>query len=65
MIKIDSGYKMPEGREKYPFKKMKVGQSFAIPKGKEASVRSSAYNQKSKKFRVLANGDGLRCWRIK
>lgn len=42
MIKIDKGIPIPEkGRFKYPYAAMKVGDSFAVPDGKNAKTAAA------------------------
>lgn len=72
MISIDSNIPMPKkrsGREmKYPFKLMKVGDSFLVPPGDEDKVRICAHSSKKKtgyNYTVRKMEDGThRCWRI-
>ncbi len=53
----------------YPFTKMRKGDSFYVNGGKTSSVVSAAACGYAKsqggKFTVRAEGDGVRCWRIK
>jgi hypothetical protein len=64
-IKIESGIPMPN---KYPFFKMRVGDSFAVPKGVDrTAVAVSALRHARKtgtKFTVRKTPEGYRCWRI-
>jgi len=66
MIIIDKGVAMPteNGRCKYPWKDMEVGDSFSLPK---LSISTGAVNEryKPKKFVARKDGDGYRVWRIK
>lgn len=57
-------------REKYPFNKMKVGQSFYIDRGHVdvQTVRSAASQYAKRndvKFSIIRDGLGYRCGRIK
>lgn len=76
MIKIDKGIPIPTlerlGRTaKYPWKAMKVGESFLFSKGiKFASCgnqasHSSRHNCNGSKFVVRRTTKGPRCWRVK
>jgi len=50
----------------YPFRNMKVGDSFTVPPGKHKIVSTIASRWHKDKFTVLKCTDGLyRCWRIK
>jgi hypothetical protein len=64
-IKIESGIPMPA---KFPFAKMKIGDSFLIPVGVNKSTVSVYANRHAKKtgtkFTVRKTPDGYRCWRI-
>lgn len=56
-------------RDKYPFAKMKVGQSFHIAAGHTdvQAVRSAASQYAKRhgvKFSIIRDGDGYRCGRI-
>lgn len=53
---------------KYPFRKLKIGESFVVSPDKEMSVRSSAnYYSKNfgSKFTARKTDEGIRVWRIK
>ncbi len=72
-IRIEAGVAMPEawaskGTSKYPFKDMKVGDSFLVPEGtSRGAIQSAAYyagNTLSAKFVVRVTPEGLRCWRV-
>lgn len=62
---IEKGVPIPveDGRNKYPWKVMEVGDSFSIPK---LTVSTGATNEryKPKKFISRKDGDGYRIWRI-
>ena len=84
--KVHSGHKIPppltKGRPnttKYPFRTMRVGQSFDVPVPDDKldtysadrfqnRIRSAAYLAKPRKFtsRIIRNGKTalVRCWRI-
>ncbi len=75
-MKIEEGIPVPYfGRvdgEKYPFKKMKVGDSFLIPETiNHLNVRYGFYsfrqrnNLKDRKFVIRKTNEGYRCWRVK
>lgn len=76
MIKLDDGIDIPPGRrdqQKYPFKFMKVGDSFASNGPKDSRVHSAAWHYAKKhfertgeriKFRVRSNAVETRCWRV-
>ena len=56
-----------KGWEKWPFSKLKVGQSFLMNAKKERSVAQKCYKEsraQKKKFRCLPEGDQCRVWRI-
>jgi len=68
-IKIDKGVPVPKaihnGRSKYPFQQMEVGDSFFAETAPEV-MRSSANQRRLKygtQFIVRAEGSGARCWR--
>ncbi len=80
MYKVDKGVTMPEGtdrRNRYPFKSMKIGDSFFVPdkdtKGKlrpdhtirEASQGYRLRHNKEARFSVRKVEGGHRCWRTK
>jgi hypothetical protein len=69
-IKIDKGIPLPnDGRlTKYPFKGMKIGDSFLFP---EETTPNNAYSlaisagvRLKLKFSVRKTSEGYRCWRI-
>jgi hypothetical protein len=69
---IEKGIPLPEGAagrpgDKYPFKNMEVGDSFAFPKEVRAAVARSAHyygKAQNKKFSTRAVDDTARCWRV-
>ena len=71
-MKIDAGIPMlkeeSRGRpNKYPFGKMRIGDSFMVSEGDENLVRCSANgygNRHSMKFSVRKYEGGYRCWRV-
>ena len=70
MIKIEKNVSLPQIKNKYPWDKMKVGDSFAVDKAAINNLHSNAnyYLKKTKlkwKFTMRKNGDGVRVWRIK
>lgn len=71
VIKIDKNITPPKGIGKigrFPFREMKVGDSFAVPKDeKPNNVRSLASlmgNKMNARFSVRQYKGGYRCWRI-
>lgn len=74
-IKIEQGVPVPVNRarigSKYPFRDMKIGDSFFLPAtyAKPASVRASAsyFQIRNKGYRFTAHeqDNGIRVWRIK
>lgn len=71
-IKIDKSVAMParaSRTSKYPWAKMKVGNSFLLPKKvSKAATSSGAYQAGIKykmKFAVREFNGRLRCWRVK
>jgi len=81
MFKIETGVAIPPmtrgGRETmYPFKEMAIGDSFYVPlRGSpiktifrlQNSILGSARRRRypGKQFSTRAEGEGVRCWRIK
>ncbi len=74
MIKVDKQKPIPERKRgpvsKYPFKDLKVGDSFLIPdKTKKNGIYSSLAHfnkgrRKPIKITIRIEGDALRVWRI-
>ena len=68
-IKIESGIEIPGGAPgtRYPFKEMKIGDSFLVPKNiKHTSFASAAHNfgkRNGMRFVTRTTPAGLRCWR--
>ena len=72
---IEKGIPTPElralavRRTKYPFAKMKIGDSFFVPNGKvntiSVSVATFHKNNKPKRFTCRTVEGGIRVWRIK
>ena len=63
-VTIDKNVPIPsEGRSKYPWREMEVGDSFTISK---LSISMGAVNDryKPKKFIARKSGDEYRVWRI-
>ena len=62
---VESGVPVPN---KFPFKEMKVGDSFAIPahiRRTTVQVAALRYGRtQGARFTVRKFGDGYRCWRI-
>ena len=73
-IKIEAGVPMPgDGRRRYPFHEMEVGDSFFVPhadkSGRDLSTRvSNAAVKWGKihdcKFTIRQVDGGARCWRV-
>ena len=66
-IKIDKNIPLPETRNRYPFDKLEVGNSFFV-EGK-TNINGSRYHyvrkNHGKKFTTKRENGGLRVWRIK
>lgn len=66
-IKIEAGIAIPvktERQAKYPFKDMKIGDSFLFPvKHPAHSSIKSAETKYNMKFKVAKTDAGYRCWR--
>ena len=71
MIKIDKGIPIPVSwheRSPYPWAEMKVGDSFAVPKGNRSINSSAAYagRKLNRKFICrTVDEETVRVWRIK
>lgn len=71
MYKIERNIPVPSrtGRpSKYPFKDMKIGDSFAAPSSLTSSVKTCAFRfakNKGGKFSFRVHDGKVRCWRIK
>ena len=70
MIKIDKDIPIPTIRGKYPFKDMKVGDSFLVekPTVSKHNVASALHSSAKKmgkdyKITVRREENGVRCWR--
>lgn len=73
-FKIESGVPIPEGLGgtgrafKYPWRGMKIGDSFFVPGGNRASLSACASRFRSfnKEFKFVAANeqDGVRVWRV-
>lgn len=58
----------PGPKQRYPFDKMRVGDSFEVPIAKLNSVRTLAYltyKTGGRQFTVRKTNKGARCWRVK
>jgi hypothetical protein len=68
-IKIERGVPLPEKRglyNKYPFKQMKVGDSFIVPiDARIYAAASWAGTRNGMKFSTRKNGTCIRVWRVK
>ena len=71
MYSIEKNIPVPEGRSKYPFPKMEVGDSFFVPSkdivGARISVALNYYKRKNPKKTFISrkSADGMRIWRTK
>ena len=70
MYEIEKNVPMPNGRHgrgpKYPWKDMKVGDSFFVSGTTTANISRSANIQLGAGcYRTTKEGDGVRVWRIK
>jgi len=66
-IKIEKGVPVPlggRGRAKYPWRQMKVGDSFFAPATRRINPRM-AEQSTGFKFATRVEGDGVRIWRVK
>jgi hypothetical protein len=68
-ISIDKGIAIPELlRYRYPFRKMKIGDSFFVINRTANAITSAAYNYRPKKFTARKHTEGgkkgIRCWRV-
>lgn len=71
MFELENNVAHPNksSRQKYPFSRMQVGDSFYIPPSANLeAVKANAYGYYSRKLRakfsILQEGDGYRCWRV-
>lgn len=65
MIQVDKGIPMPsDGRSKYPWKTMEVGDSFTVEKKLRASVTSNMTKHGSRRFTTRGEGELVRVWRV-
>jgi hypothetical protein len=65
MISIEHGVALPETGAKYPFKDMKVGDSFFVPGATGRSTLYSCARHYGVAVAVRRVDGGLRVWRIK
>lgn len=73
MIRIERGIDLPNrkrGKSKYPYEKMRVGDSFEVTGKKKSTVLWGATqwaknNNKKWKFTIRTEETGIRIWRIK
>lgn len=67
MYEVESGVPLPTGSGKryvFPFRTMKVGDSFVVPSAKQReSARAAAINA-SVKIITRTEGDSFRIWRV-
>lgn len=73
MYKVTNTKPLPKARRRYPFAKMKVGDSCYVPFGERTyekarlNTSSAAYTwgfKHGRKFTVRREGEGIRVWRI-
>jgi hypothetical protein len=72
-LKIEKGVRIPDlprrgRRALYPFKEMKIGDSFQVPLLDEVKVRSAVtwFARRNKvHFRVFKMKDHIRVWKVK
>lgn len=71
MYEIEKGVLAPAGstKAKYPFSKMEIGDSFAVPLAERLKVRNAVgqYKCRTQGFNYVTktDGDSLRIWRVK
>lgn len=67
-IRVEKDIPLPSSKNvKYPFRQMRVGESFVFGPGSLASVRSTAALYKKVEgtlFRIAPAPGGFRCWRV-
>lgn len=66
MIEVEKNIPLPH--DKYPFKKMGVGDSFFVPLREAPNFKGVSYKLAKKAnivIKVKLENDGHRCWRIK
>jgi hypothetical protein len=66
MIKIDKQIPIPNGRNKYPFAEMEIGDSFFVANVRSSNIQLRYYKPKQFTRRsVVKDGvQGVRVWRI-
>lgn len=68
MIKIEKGIPKPNTVRRYPWRDMKVGDSFEVPAGMNPeSFRHNAHlagRRLNRKFSTRKFNGGYRCWRV-
>lgn len=68
VFKIETGIPIPATGLKYPFKDMKIGDSFFVPNKAISGARTSRCNfskkHKEYKFITRNENDGIRVWRV-
>ena len=72
MFEIEDNVEIPprcgRSKSKYPWAKMKVGQSFFVPDGSQPSLSATAigysYRHPEMKFTTAKEAGGVRVWRI-
>ena len=62
---VESGIPLPTTLFRYPFKEMKVGDSFAFVPGKEITLRGCAnlYSSRHEGVKFTISKAACRCWR--
>lgn len=65
MVRVDKKVPVPAARKVYPWKEIKVGESFFCD---NPHARSNLYHAASYhkiKIKTAIDGDGIRVWRVK
>ena len=65
MIKVEKGIPIPGPREKYPWKKLKIGESFFIDSKYGYSIAYTTGKRHKLKIAIRKEKQGYRVWRIK
>ena len=67
IVKIERGIPVPQGRAKYPWRQLQIGESFLAPVRYTslANGRVQAQRITGFKFRMKPEKEGTRVWRIK
>lgn len=65
MVRVEKKVPLPPGRTLYPWKDLKVGDSFFVENPHARPNLYHAAKHHKIKIRVAIDGDGLRVWRVK